>query len=186
MKVYVVDEFIRSDDNCEHQSGILGVFDSEITAINHAKEVIRTTYAELYSSRREDAPEGTLRYYCCLDNDPHGEGMFADYLVITVTEHELNESLSNRDYYKVTIFEDIERSFPSMNNHREIYFTSKENAINELNKRFELAKDYFEEHSMDQDGELTVEKEEESFHIYDESSTILGMVSQIDFQDKEI
>lgn len=186
MKVYVVDEFIRSDEDCEHQSGILGVFDSENAAIDHAKEIIRTTYQELYSSRREDAPEGILRYYCCLDNDPHDEGMFADYLVVTVTEHELNTNLNDREYYKLTIFEDIDRSFPSINNHKEIYFLNKVNAINELNNRFELAKEYFEEHSMDQDGELSIEKEEESFHIYDESSTIIGMVSQINFEDKEI
>lgn len=94
--------------------------------------------------------------------------------------------MNNHNYYKVTIFEDIERSFPSINNHKEIYFIKKENAINELNKRFELAKDHFERYSMGQDGELSIEKDEESFHIYDECSTIIGMVSQIDFKDKEV
>lgn len=29
MKVYVVDEFIRKDETCEHQSGILKVFSDE-------------------------------------------------------------------------------------------------------------------------------------------------------------
>lgn len=185
MKVYVVDEFIRSDKDCEHQSGILGVFDSEEAAIEYAKEKINNTYSSLYSSQREDEPEGILKYYCCLDNNPECDDMYADYLVITVTEHELNKSLSEREYYRVSIFEDIDRSFPSLNNHKEIFYINREKAIKELNKRFESAKDYFEQHSLEQDGELTIEKDDESFHIFDDTSTIMGRVNKINFEDMD-
>lgn len=93
VQVYVVEEFIRNDEFCEHNSGVLGVFDTEEAAIKHAKSVV-DDYFNLYGNKREEEPNDILKYYCCLDSDPECEGTYPNYLTITVTEHILNKSNS--------------------------------------------------------------------------------------------
>lgn len=95
MKVYVVDQFTRDDKNVEFGSGTIDVFDNVEAAIKCAKAEVAKELnnygGNSYGHLREDAPEGDLKYYCCLDSDPDNEAEYADYMVITVKEHTLKE-----------------------------------------------------------------------------------------------
>ena len=184
MQTYVVSIFTRRDEDCEHSSEVYGVFSSEELAIKVAKDIIKTEYSKIYSSKREDSPEGSLKYYCCLDNDPEGEGMFADYSVVTVTEHEMDKPIAPPDCYKISLFEDLDSSFPCIDNHKIVYFTNEDKAIKEFERRFEVAKLYFEE-STDNKSQITIEKDKGSFHIFDDTRTIIGSIDKINFEDKE-
>lgn len=91
MKVYVIEEFTRNDETCEHGSSVVDVYTEQSIAIKNAKEYA-VKHIDYYGHMREDdVPEDNLRYYCCLDADPNDEKELAKYMVVTVTEHELKE-----------------------------------------------------------------------------------------------
>lgn len=90
MKVYVIEEFERSDEYCEYGSRVLKVFTDEKTAIQRAREHAINN-VNSFGYMREDPADGSLKYYCCLDADPNYEADYAKYMTITVTEHEVEE-----------------------------------------------------------------------------------------------
>lgn len=176
MKVYVVDNFIRNDEKCEHQSGILNVFDDVEEAIKYAKakanEELINYGGNSYGHMREDNPEGILKYYCCLDSDPNNESEYADYMVITVTEHDLIKKEENNKIYRLTAFIDVDQSFPSEDNHKVMIFKSKSKALEELNFLYDECKEYFN----DPDGDFEIDKDEYSFNMHDETSKAHAIV----------
>lgn len=91
MKVYVIEEFTRNDEFCEYDSGIVAVLFNEEAAIKRARDHAYKN-VETYGYIREDVPENNLKYYCCLDSDPSNEAEYANYMTITVTEHEVEEN----------------------------------------------------------------------------------------------
>ena len=96
MKVYVVDSFIRNEEDLEFQSGIEGVYQNVEDAINFAKNLKNDNF-KYYENAREDDTEGSLKYYCCLDADPEGNSEYVNYMVITVTENEVKSSLKTNN-----------------------------------------------------------------------------------------
>lgn len=91
MKVYVLEEFIRDDENLEYGSKVLNVYTNEKEAIKKARLYAIENY-EYYNYMREDEPDDVTKYYCCLDNDPDCNSDYAKYMTIVVTEHELKEN----------------------------------------------------------------------------------------------
>lgn len=93
MKVFVVDSFIRDDKNLEHSSGVIDVFSNLDAAIKCAK-VEAMNNIDYYMNIKIDELEDTekTKFYCCLDKDPSDEAEYPQYMVITVTEHELKEN----------------------------------------------------------------------------------------------
>lgn len=91
MKVYVIEEFTRNDETCEHGSSVVDVYTEQSIAIKNAKEYA-VKHIDYYGHMREDEEsENELKYYCCLDCDPDNKKEYANYMVVTVTEHELKE-----------------------------------------------------------------------------------------------
>lgn len=145
MKVYVVDSFIRDEENLEFQSGIEGVYQNVEDAINFAKNLKNDNF-KYYENAREDDTEGSLKYYCCLDADPDGNSEYANYMVITVTENEVKSS-SKTDNKSGLVVKVTEKCLTTDNNGKECYSlryykyqTTKHNfldAINEIENNFD-------------------------------------------------
>lgn len=84
--------------------------------------------------------------------------------------------------YKITIFKDLNQSFPEPDNHEVRLFKFKENALIALEEEFEKAKEYFEDSEEDY---LQIEKYDSYFEIKDDCNTIYVSLSEIKFEDKE-
>lgn len=90
MKAYVIEEFTRDDEICEHDSKVIDVYANECRAIEKAKEHA-IKYLDYYKYMRVDEPNKNLKYCCCLDADPNNEAEYPKYMIITVTEHEIKD-----------------------------------------------------------------------------------------------